>query len=45
MTTGNQSSPRRLSKNSIFKIDDNQDVKQSKSLFYKLKESITRFFK
>lgn len=45
MRTGNQSSPKRLSKNSIFKINDNQDLKQPKSLFYILTKKIRGFFK
>lgn len=45
MTNGNQQSQKRLSKNSIFKIEDNDVAKQSKSLFYKIKKRITKLFK
>lgn len=45
MTKSNLSGPKRLSKNSIFKIEDSDAVKQPKSLFYKLRKRITKFFK
>lgn len=45
MTKSNQSSQKRLSKNSIFKIEDNDAVKQSESLFYRIKNRIAKLFK
>jgi hypothetical protein len=45
MTKSNQPSQKRLSKNSIFKIEDDYSAKQSKSLFYSIKKRIAKFFK
>jgi hypothetical protein len=45
MTNSNRPSEKRLSKNSIFKIEDNDDGKPSKSLFFKLKKRISKLFK
>jgi hypothetical protein len=45
MTNSNQSGQKRLSRNSIFKIEDHDGAKQSKSLFYKIKKRITKLFK
>lgn len=45
MTNSNQSSPKRLGKNSIFKIEDNDGKKQSKSLFYRIRKQIAKLFK
>ena len=45
MTNSNRSGQKRLSKNSIFKIEDNDVAKHSKSLFYRLKKQISKFFR